>query len=151
MSRRHIRWQSATDGTGALYMGTSLGVLRYTPSTGWTTTALSGISVPVLVTDLHHPGLVFAGTGNGAYYTTDSGATWQYGPDELAGLTVQSISFDPLQPQVVFFGTKTQGILQAYLTEENNCKSGWIPLPPDEWTGEILTNKRLFSGMINIY
>ncbi len=108
----------ATDHTGALYLGTSLGVMRYTPSTGWTNTALTGISVPVLVTDLHHPGLVFAGTGNGAYYTTDSGATWQYGPDELAGLTVKSISFDPLQPDVVFFGTQTQGILRAYLDFE---------------------------------
>jgi photosystem II stability/assembly factor-like uncharacterized protein len=105
----------ATDGTGALYLGTSLGVMRYTTSTGWTDTGLTGISVPVVITDLAHPGLVFAGTGNGAYYSFDGGATWKYGPSDLAGLTVQSISFDPLQPQVGFFGTKTQGILQANL------------------------------------
>jgi photosystem II stability/assembly factor-like uncharacterized protein len=105
----------ATDGTGALYMGSSLGVLRYTPSTGWINTGLTGISVPVVVTDVNHPGLVFAGTGNGVYITSDSGGTWQYGPADLVGLTVQSISFDPLRPQAGFFGTKTQGILQANL------------------------------------
>lgn len=108
----------ATDGSGALYMGTSLGVLRCTPGNAWTATGLSGSAVPVVVTDLDHPGLVFAGTGSGAYYTSDSGATWQSGPDELAGLTVQSISFDPLQSQVVFFGTQTHGILQAALDFE---------------------------------
>lgn len=105
----------ATDGTGALYLGTNLGVMRYTTATGWTNTGLTGISVPIVVTALDHPGLVFAGTGNGVYITSDSGATWQYGPADLTGLTVQSISFDPLQPQVGYFGTKTQGILQTSL------------------------------------
>ncbi len=104
---------AATDGSHALYMGTSLGVLRYTTATGWSTTGLSGTSVPLVITHPAHPALVFAGTGNGVYLTSNGGISWQYGPADLAGLTVQSITFDPLQPQVVYFGTKTQGILQA--------------------------------------
>ena len=103
------------DGSGELFAGTDLGLLRYIPASGWTTTGISGISVVVAVTDAQHPGMVFAGTSNGLYYSTDSGATWKSGPDELTGLTVQSISFDPLQPQVIFVGTKTQGILKAAL------------------------------------
>ena len=103
------------DGTGDLYAGTDIGLLRYIQGSGWTTTGISGISVVVAVTDVQHAGMVFAGTSNGLYYSTNGGVTWQYGPDELAGLTVQSISFDPLQPQVIFCGTKTQGILKAVL------------------------------------
>ncbi len=105
----------ATDGSGALYMGTSLGVLRYTSTTGWSLAGLSGAAVPVVITDRNHPGLIIAGTDNGAYFSEDSGTTWTYGPQELAGQTVQSITFDPLQPQVVYFGTKLRGILQAFL------------------------------------
>lgn len=107
----------ATDagGSGDVFAGTDLGLVRYIPGSGWTTTGISGISVVVVVTDAQHPGMVFAGTSNGLYYSTDNAATWQYGPAELAGLTVQSIGFDPSQPQVIFCGTKTQGILKAVL------------------------------------
>lgn len=105
----------ASDGSGDLYLGTNLGVLRYTPATGWTSAGLSGISVPVLSTDPQHPGAIFAGTADGVYYSTDDGATWQYGPAELDGLTVQSIGNDPLNSQVFYFGTKTHGILRAYV------------------------------------
>ena len=105
---------AATDGSGTLTMGTSQGVQRYSAA-GWSTTLLWGTSVPLVVTDQGHPGMVFAGTGSGAYISEDGGITWHDGPQALAGLTVQSVSFDPLQPQVVYFGTKTQGILQALL------------------------------------
>ena len=105
----------ASDGSGVLYLGTSQGLLRYTPATGWTTTGLSGMAVPLVTTSLLHPGVIFAGTGDGAYYSLDGGNTWQYGPAELDGLTVQSITCDPLEPYLFYFGTKTNGLLQAYL------------------------------------
>mgnify|MGYP002475941990 CR=1 FL=1 len=105
----------ATDGTGDLYAGTEIGLVVYRQATGWTTSGLGGIGVIAVVTDAQHSGMVFVGTSNGAYYSINAGATWVYGPDELAGLTVQSISFDPFQPQGIYFGTKTLGILQAIL------------------------------------
>jgi photosystem II stability/assembly factor-like uncharacterized protein len=105
----------AQDGSGRLYAGTNTGVFVYTPDIGWTNTGLDGTPVILLVTNPQHPGVLFAGAGNGAFYTTDGGVTWQSAPAALAGQTVQSISFDPVDAHIVYFGTKTHGIFRAYI------------------------------------
>jgi hypothetical protein len=97
---------------GRLVAGTDSGLFRYQAGS-WTQMGLSDQVVNAIAIDPHNSSVIYAGTTNGAYYTIDGGTTWFTGPLELNGIIIQSISLDPSQPHLVYFGTKTHGIFLA--------------------------------------
>jgi photosystem II stability/assembly factor-like uncharacterized protein len=105
---------TSTFKSGTVYVGTSSGIYNYNhQSDTWTALGLSGQTVTSVAVDINHPGVLFAGTTNGAYYTKDNGITWIYVDNQLSGQTILSISFDKTDPQLVYFSTKTHGIYLA--------------------------------------
>ena len=96
----------------ALLAGTDNGLYRYTPQ-GWTPDGLSGQTIMSIAYPPGILGVILAGTTTGAFVSRDNGATWTPGPAELSGLTVQGISFDPVNPSQVYFSTTAHGILRA--------------------------------------
>lgn len=96
----------------ALLAGTDNGLYRYTPQ-GWTPDGLSGQTVMSIAYPPGIPGVILTGTTTGAFVSRDNGTTWTPGPAELNGLTIQGISFDPVNPSQVYFSTTAHGILRA--------------------------------------
>ncbi len=60
---------------------------------GLTASALSGLLA--LAADPHHPGRLYAGTGDGVYRSVDGAATWQPANAGLAGEQVYDFAFTP--------------------------------------------------------
>jgi photosystem II stability/assembly factor-like uncharacterized protein len=96
-----------------LYAGTDDGVYQLKGS-DWTVVGLSGREVLSIAAHPALPDLVFAGTDGGAYVSSDGGLTWGEGPEELSGVAIKAISFDPLEANRVYFSTQTHGALRAY-------------------------------------
>jgi photosystem II stability/assembly factor-like uncharacterized protein len=100
--------------SGVVYAGTSSGVYRF-ESGSWSALGLSDQSVTAIAIDALKSGVIIAGTTSGAYYTTDDGISWNYVNQQLSGLTIQSISFDPNLHNVMYFCTKINGIFLAFI------------------------------------
>ena len=96
---------------GALYAATAGGVWRM-EGNAWVQSGLSGQVVTLVTADPLRPAMLYAGTTNGAYISSDGGFNWQPGPSELTGLTIRSIQFDPNQPGRVYYGTLNHGALR---------------------------------------
>jgi hypothetical protein len=96
----------------ALLAGTGSGVYRWDGS-NWAASGLAGQTVAALQVDPANPAVVIAGTKDGAYFSHDAGATWQPGPSELTGITVQAFGFDPADAGTLFYLTSANGILRA--------------------------------------
>jgi photosystem II stability/assembly factor-like uncharacterized protein len=103
---------TSSEQPGTLYAGTDSGMFRY-QNASWIQLGLAGKLVTAIAVDPAQANILYAGTDSGAYYTLDGGLTWQPGPTELNGITIQSIIFDPINPHVVYFATKTHG---TYMT-----------------------------------
>jgi photosystem II stability/assembly factor-like uncharacterized protein len=99
-------------GGGSLLAGTDNGLYRYT-APDWTPAGLSGKTVMTIAYPPGIPGVMLVGTTNGAFVSRDNGGTWGPGPNQLNGMTVQAISFDPDNPSQVYFSTTARGILRA--------------------------------------
>lgn len=95
--------------SGVIYAGTSSGIYRY-QSSNWIVLGLSSQVVTSLATDSSLPDLIYTGTTSGAYYSLNGGDTWNFVNENLRNITIQSISFDPANPNLVYFSTKTHGI-----------------------------------------
>ncbi len=93
-----------------LYAGTSEGVFKFDGS--WTFSGLGGNSVRSLAVHPTSPGVIYAGTMNGATVSTDGGKSWQPGPSELDGIWIESIRFDPNDFNVIYFATRAHGVLR---------------------------------------
>jgi photosystem II stability/assembly factor-like uncharacterized protein len=96
----------------AVYAGTDAGIYRYNSGI-FASLGLSDQSITAISTDQNQPGSIFAGTNLGAYHTTDSGLHWTFVNDNLRNKVIQSISIDPNNDKLVYFGTKTSGIFLA--------------------------------------
>jgi photosystem II stability/assembly factor-like uncharacterized protein len=96
----------------AVYAGTDAGIYRYNSGI-FASLGLSDQSITAISTDQNQPGSIFAGTNLGAYHTTDSGLHWTFVNDNLRNKVIQSISIDPNNNKLVYFGTKTSGIFLA--------------------------------------
>ncbi len=95
---------------GILFAGTSSGLYRYEAGT-WTQLALADQEVTAITIDPLHPERIFAGTSSsGAFYSSDGGSSWVPVDQRLNGHTIQSINFDPILPNYIYFATKTHGI-----------------------------------------
>ncbi|MGD8751181.1 MAG: hypothetical protein PVG14_07150 [Anaerolineales bacterium] len=96
----------------SLLAATDHGIYKYQDE-NWVQVGLSASIVNAIA---HHPiytNVVYAGTTEGAFLSTDAGLTWQDGPVELQGISIGSISFDPNDPHIVFFATSAHGVLRA--------------------------------------
>lgn len=88
-----------------LYAGTSNGVYVYSAGV-WIPLGPDGVSVVALAVHPSLYGYIYAGTNNGAYLSNDNGLNWFYGPNELNGLIITNIQFDPNKTSSVYYSTK---------------------------------------------
>jgi photosystem II stability/assembly factor-like uncharacterized protein len=95
-----------------LLAGTSDGVYQLSGGVG-TQIGLAGQTVTAFGNPPDQPALFFAGTTNGVWISPDSGGDWYPGPGNLEGITVQSFSFSPFNPDLVFYNTLAHGTLRA--------------------------------------
>jgi photosystem II stability/assembly factor-like uncharacterized protein len=101
---------TSTSMPGILFAGTSNGLYRYEGGI-WTPLALADQEVTAITIDPLHPERIFAGTSsNGAFFSSDGGSSWEPVDQKLNGHTIQSINFDTLLPNYIYFATKTHGI-----------------------------------------
>jgi photosystem II stability/assembly factor-like uncharacterized protein len=94
---------------GIAYVGTKTGIYRFQYGE-FSQLGLADQSVTAIALDASKPGMIFAGTASGAYYSTDGGVSWSRVDSRLNGQTITAISFDKTIPNVVYFSTKTHGI-----------------------------------------
>lgn len=97
---------------GSPLAGTDNGIYRQLGGS-WGQIGLGGQTVAWLTIDPADPNHILAGTTDGAMISLDGGLTWQPGPPELAGHTVQHISLDPLSPGIAYYATTAHGVLKA--------------------------------------
>ena len=97
-----------------LYAGTHNGVYRF-DGLSWAALGPAGETVTALVMHPDDPKRLYAGASSGAYISYDAGQTWQPGPAELAGISIQAITIDPADSSVVYFSTSTHGILRVHI------------------------------------
>jgi photosystem II stability/assembly factor-like uncharacterized protein len=95
--------------SGIVYAGTNSGIYRYQSGT-WSALGLSDQTVTAIAADPIHHGVLYAGTSNGAYSSNDNGVTWNFVDNLLSGQTILSINFDPTNPRLIYFSTKTHGV-----------------------------------------
>jgi hypothetical protein len=65
-----------------------------------------------------HPtisGILFAGTSQGAYFSTNNDQSWNLVSADLANKTIRTIQFDPDDAKKVYLGTSTMGTYLFYL------------------------------------
>ncbi len=105
----------ALAGGGMLYAAAGRGVYRY-DGAAWQPAGLSGTPAGLIAVDPVNPARLYAAGATGAYYSIDAGLAWQPVLSELQGIAVQSIQFNPAEPGVVYFGTKTHGVLRVDAT-----------------------------------
>jgi photosystem II stability/assembly factor-like uncharacterized protein len=101
------------DSTGNIYAGTNDGVYRYFAGV-WTRLALEGLAVTEISSHPSEAGWLYAGTTNGLYISRNYGQIWGNIPWQLAGKTVQAISFDPDNPAYFYVSTKTHGVMRVH-------------------------------------
>ena len=101
----------ALDNLSNLYAGTSDGIYRHSVG-GWSFLGLQGIAATAVVSHPTETGWLYAGTTDGLYISHNAGQTWAHRPEQLSGLTIQSISFDPADPAIVYISTSTHGVMR---------------------------------------
>ena len=101
-------------GQNALWAGTSNGIYHFENGV-WGLSGLAGQSVTAVAIYPGKNNLIFAGTTSGVWISKDGSGSWFEGPIELQGIPVQSIAFDPNQPDLVFYCTPAHGVLRAHL------------------------------------
>ncbi len=101
--------------TDSVYAGTSNGIWRY-DGASWGATGLQGYYITALAFNPFNPNVQYAGTTYGAFYSLDH-QQWYSAASELAGLTIQSINFNPAYRSYIYFGTSAQGTLRISSTQ----------------------------------
>ncbi len=77
------------------------------------------LEVISLIMDPHRPAVLYAGSEDGLYKSTDGRASWRKAG--LEGQTVFSIAFDPYDPEVLYAGV-TDGLYRSH-----NASVSWEP------------------------
>ena len=70
-------------------------------------TALTGLSVNALAVDPANNAVVYAGTTNGIYKTSNSGSTWTRVDSGLIYTDIQALAIDPNAPCTIYAGVNT--------------------------------------------
>ena len=61
----------------------------------------------------HTSGLAYAGSESGLYRTTDNGMSWELLESPMSGRQIWSVALDPVDPDVIFAGTKPPAIFRS--------------------------------------
>jgi len=71
---------------------------------------LAGKNVATLAIDPHEPEIVYAGTTDGVFWSTDGGSSWQ-----AAGLAeyVSALAIDPVNSETIYAGTYSSGVFKS--------------------------------------
>jgi photosystem II stability/assembly factor-like uncharacterized protein len=95
-----------------IYAGTSSGFYIF-DGLSWAASGLGGFEVYDLVLHPSNPDIIYAGTHNSAFISYDGGVNWELGPEELLGIRIESIHFDPNDPGVIYYNTRAHGVLRV--------------------------------------
>jgi photosystem II stability/assembly factor-like uncharacterized protein len=71
------------------------------------------VQVRALAVSPHTPGLAYAGSEVGLYRTKDNGMSWEVLESPMNGRQIWSIALDPVDPDVIFAGTKPAAIFRS--------------------------------------
>ncbi|MBV8773024.1 MAG: hypothetical protein JO166_11965 [Deltaproteobacteria bacterium] len=71
------------------------------------------VQVRALAVSPHTPGLAYAGSEVGLYRTEDNGMSWELLESPMSGRQIWSIAVDPMDPDVMFAGTKPPAIFRS--------------------------------------
>jgi photosystem II stability/assembly factor-like uncharacterized protein len=96
-----------------VFAGTSDGVFTYINHV-WTQVGLAGIPVTILAPDPIRPDAIWAGSNQGVRVSFNAGQDWYDPLTFLSPDTLQSITFDPLEPAFIYFGTLGRGAVKYY-------------------------------------
>ena len=72
------------------------------------------VQVRTLAVSPHIPGLAYAGSEVGLYRSDDNGASWEMLESPMAGTQIWSVAVDPVDPDVIFAGTKPPGVFRSF-------------------------------------
>jgi len=72
------------------------------------------VQVRTLAVSPHMPGLAYAGSEVGLYRSDDNGASWEMLESPMAGTQIWSVAVDPVDPDVIFAGTKPPGVFRSF-------------------------------------
>ena len=86
--------------------------LRDNTGSSWVQVGLAGVNVLSLTVNPVDHRRVYAGAQWGSYFSDDSGVTWQPAASNLAGWTSQSLIVDPLDRDIIYFGSREHGIFR---------------------------------------
>lgn len=103
-------WPAVADQVCA---GTDNGIWIYN-GTSWEAAGLQGYKITSLVPDPSSAHIMFAGTDNGAFYSSDH-AKWTPIAEDIGTLNVASINFNPSENFYIYFGTVDHGALRIGL------------------------------------
>ncbi len=106
---------AAVYGTG-IYRSTDGGI-------NWVLTdtiTLGNRFVRPLVVDQSNPNIVYAGTGNGVFKTTNSGSSWSSGSGIPFSTSIHSMAINPINSDIVYAGTD-----HSYLYKTINGGANW--------------------------
>lgn len=95
-----------------LYAGTNQGLYTLSSSNDWSLVGLAGQAV-ISFGFAPDTGWLYAGTTNGVFYANKEDA-WLPGSPRLLNFAVSAITFDPGNPQVIYFSTDSAGILRFH-------------------------------------
>ena len=100
-----------------VYAGTANGVyVGVNGSTSdWVHSGLVGVQVTTLAIRPDSASILVAGTTAGGYVSANYGQGWAEVVPELDLYTVRSLAFDPENLHLVYFGTTTSGIVNAFV------------------------------------
>ena len=106
--------QASPAGQNLLWAGTSNGIYRFKDGQ-WSQTGLTGQTVLSLAIYPGKNDLLFTGTTSGIQISRDGGSNWVQGPDELVGIPVQAIAFDPNDGELIYYCTPAHGVLRDHI------------------------------------
>ena len=118
-------------------------------------TALTGLSVTALAVDPANNAVVYAGTTNGIYKTSNAGSTWTRVDSGLLYTDIQALAIDPNAPCTIYAGVNTTVAsnvnTSAALVLSTNCGVTWGVAPGPLTARTVRSLAFTFSTVPTLY